>query len=222
MRTLIVEDDAKLARFLSRVLTEEGFVADTCASGVDALTQAKSGLYDLVLLDWMLPDLDGLSVCRAVRAAGLTVPILMLTARGDLRERVLGLTTGADDYLVKPFEVDELLARIHALLRRATGRAQPRVGELTLDPRHHRAHVAGSAIELTSREYAFLLHLMSRPGQPVPRSELLAQVWDIRYDPGTNVIEVLVSRLRDKLGEHAFMIETVRGLGYCLRGERPS
>lgn len=222
MRALIVEDDTKLARFLTRALTEEGFVADTCASGADALRQASSGLYDLLLLDWMLPDLDGLSVCRGVRAAGLTVPILMLTARGDVRERVLGLETGADDYLVKPFEVDELLARVHALIRRATGSARLTIGELVLDPRQGRARLAGRVLELSSREYAFLFHLMSQAGQCVSRSELLAHVWDLRYDPGTNLIEVLVSRLRDKLGEHAWMVETVRGIGYCLRGERPS
>ena len=133
VKVLVVEDDVKLSRFLVRVLVEEGFAADACATGAQALAQAPSGIYDLIVLDWMLPDIDGLSVCRRLREAGLTTPILMLTARGELRERVLGLETGADDFLVKPFEVEELVARIRALVRRAAGFAKLGVGALELD-----------------------------------------------------------------------------------------
>jgi DNA-binding response OmpR family regulator len=220
MKVLIVEDDAKLARFLSRILTEEGYVTDVCRSGSDAVAQARSGVYELVILDWMLPELDGLSVCREVRKAGLTLPVLMLSARGELQERVLGLQSGADDYVVKPFEVEELLARVHALARRAAGFATMQFGELSLDRLQHRFLLGGKPLELTGREYGLLLHLAFRSERVVTRSELLQQVWDASFDTGTNVVDVHVSRLRDKLGDHAWMIETVRGTGYRLRTSR--
>ncbi|APR82418.1 two component transcriptional regulator, winged helix family protein [Minicystis rosea] len=220
MKILIVEDDTKVARFLARVLTEEGFMADLCASGEGAVEQARSGVYDLVVLDWMLPDLDGLSVCRELRRLGMAIPILMLTARGELRERVLGLTTGADDYLVKPFEIEELLARVRALLRRAATATRLVHGDLEIDRMARRAHLGGAPLDLTNREYALLLHLAQRVDQVVPKSELLARVWDTSFDTGSNLVEVHVSRLRDKLGAHAWMIETVRGVGYRLRGRR--
>ncbi len=216
----MVEDDRKVARFLTRVFVEEGYAVDVCSRGTDALTQAADGLYDLVALDWMLPDLDGLSVCRELRRGGFTAPILMLTARGETRERVLGLDAGADDYLVKPFEVEELLARVRALLRRATGHTSMSLGELQIDRQGRRVTVAGEAVDLTAKEYALLLHLAHRAGRAVPRSELLAQVWETTFDPGSNLVEVHVSRLRDKLGGAAWMIETVRGVGYRLRAER--
>ena len=222
MRALIVEHDAKLASFLRRVLGDEGFTADTCASGADAVTQGLSGLYDLILLDWMLPELDGLAVCRDLRKGGLTTPILMLTARGEVRERVLGLRTGADDYVVKPFEVDELIARVHALVRRTAGVARLVIGDLEVDRLGHRILLKGTPLDLTSREYAFLLHLAHRPDRVVARSELLSQVWDVKFDSGSNIVDVLVSRLRDKLGDAAWMIDTVRGVGYCLRARRAS
>lgn len=222
MKALIVEDDTKLARFLLRVLTEEGFSADVCSNGTDALTQAKTGLYRLMLLDWMLPDLDGLSVCREIRLAGNPLPILMLTARGEVRERVLGLEAGADDYLIKPFEVDELVARIHAVLRRTAGQYLVRIGELELDRFSRQVWLGGQSLELTNREYRFLLHVVQRGGQPVRRSELLSEVWELNFDPGSNLIEVLVNRLREKLGAASWMIETVRGLGYRLRTEPPT
>ena len=216
-----MEDDAKLASFLRRVLAEEGFTADLCASGADAVAQARAGGYELILLDWMLPDLDGLAVCRELRGGGLTTPILMLTARGELQERELGLRTGADDYLTKPFELDELTARVHALVRRAAGLGRLAVGALELDRLGHRVLLRGRPLELTVREHAFLLYLARRADQVVTRAELLAQIWDIKFDPGTNVVDVLVSRLRDKLADAAWMIDTVRGVGYCLRSERP-
>jgi DNA-binding response OmpR family regulator len=217
---LVVEDDQRLARFLERVLKEEGYAVDRCASGADAVTQMRLGVYSLVLLDWMIPDLDGLEVCRQARRGGSTVPILMLTARDQVSERVLGLDAGADDYLVKPFDVEELLARINALLRRSTGHAQLRLGALSIDRVNRKVDIDGKALDLTTRELSLLLHLAHRAGQVVTRTELLTQVWSIRFDPESNVVEAHMSRLRDKLGSHAWMIETVRGRGYRLRAHR--
>jgi DNA-binding response OmpR family regulator len=217
VKILIVEDDRKLARFVQRVLSEEGYAADLCSSGPDALVQARSGIYNLVLLDWMIPDLDGLEVCRQLRRSGCTVPILMVTARGELSERVLGLDSGADDYLVKPFEVEELMARVHALLRRAVGHPRLTFGGLEIDRDLRQARLEGRVIELTAREFSLLLHLAHHCDQVVTRTELLTQVWSTQFDPESNVVEVHVSRLRDKLGENAWMIDTVRGRGYRLR-----
>jgi DNA-binding response OmpR family regulator len=221
VKVLVVEDDVKLSRFLVRVLVEEGFAADACATGAQALSQAPSGIYDLVVLDWMLPDLDGLSVCRQLREGGFATPILMLTARGELRERVLGLETGADDYLVKPFEVEELVARIRSLVRRASGFAKLGVGPLELDRVGREVRLAGKALDLTSREYALLLDFVHHAEKVVTRTELLSRVWGTSFDPGSNLVEVHVSRLRDKLGDHAWMIETVRGAGYRLTATAP-
>ncbi len=216
-----MEDDAKLSRFLIRVLVEEGFAADACSTGADALAQAPSGIYDLVVLDWMLPDIDGLSVCRRLRQEGFSTPILMLTARGELRERVLGLETGADDYLVKPFEVEELVARIRALVRRASGFAKLVVGPLEVDRVSHHVKLMNMPLDLTTREYALLLHLVHQAEKVVTRTELLSRVWGTTFDPGSNLVEVHVSRLRDKLGDYAWMIETVRGAGYKLTANAP-
>lgn len=221
MKALVVEDDAKVARLLARALTEEGYAVDTCASGLEAIRQATAVAYDTVVLDWMLREGDGLSVCRTLRQAGRTVPILMLTARGEVSERVLGLEAGADDYLVKPFHIDEFLARVRSLQRRAGGGyAAMRVGPLVLQRIERRALLDGKLLDLTSREYALLLHLAYRADQVVTRSDLLSQVWESRIDPGSNVIEVHVSHLRDKFADDAWMIETVRGQGYRLRSRR--
>jgi DNA-binding response OmpR family regulator len=217
VKILVVEDDRKLALFLRRVFSEEGYLVDLSGSGPEALAQGRSGIYNLVVLDWMLPDLDGLEVCRQLRRAGSAASILMLTARGEVSERVLGLNAGADDYLVKPFEVEELIARVHALLRRSQGHARQKIGLLELDRESRRALLAGQTLDLTTREFNLLLQLAHREGQVVTRSELLSRVWSTRFDPESNVVEVHVSRLRDKLGGHAWMIETVRGRGYRLR-----
>lgn len=217
MKILLVEDDRKVARFVTRALAEEGYVVDACASGAEGITRATSGVYDAVVLDWMLPDVDGLSVCREVRAKQVRTPILMLTARGELQEKVLGLNAGADDYLVKPFEIDELLARVRALLRRTTGYDRLRCGPIELDREQRRALVDGAPVELTSREYALLLHLLSHVNKVSTRAELLAHVWETHFDPGSNLVDVHISRLREKLGSCASMIETVRGLGYRVR-----
>ena len=217
---LLVEDDQRLARFLERVLEEEGYSVDRCTSGADAISQLRSGAYNLVLLDWMIPDLDGLEVCRQARRAGVTIPIVMLTARDQVRERVLGLDAGADDYLVKPFDVEELLARLHAVLRRSAGHAQMRLGALSIDRANRKVEVDGKRLDLTARELSLLLHLAHRAGEVVTRTELLAQVWSIGFDPESNVVDVHMSRLREKLGKQAWMIETVRGRGYRLRTGR--
>ena len=231
MKVLILEDDRRLAGFLARVLCEEGLAVDLCGCGVDAIAQAEGGLYDLIVLDWMVPDTDGLTVCREIRRAGATAPVMMLTARGETRERVLGLEAGADDYMVKPFEVDEFVARmtavvlgesarVRALLRRASGVAALRCGDLAIDTMARQAKLAGVALTLTNREYALLLHMLHRAERIVKRTDLLAHVWGTRFDPGSNLIEVHVSRLRDKLGERAWMVETVRGVGYRLRRQQ--
>ncbi len=219
MKILVVEDDVKVARFIARVFGEEGFVTDLCVSGADAVRQAGAVSYDLILLDWMLPDLDGLAVCRELRRGGSTAPIIMLTARGEVRERVLGLEAGADDYVVKPFEIDELLARVHALIRRTHGFGRVVLGELELDRLQRRATLQGRPLELTTREYSLLLFLAAQVDQVVTRSELLTHVWSTQFDPGSNLVDVHIKRLRDKLGAHAWMIDTVRGKGYRLRTE---
>ncbi|KIG13524.1 Two-component response regulator [Enhygromyxa salina] len=220
MKILVVEDDAKLARFLVRVLIEEDYVADSCAEGGEAITRALSGVYDAVVLDWMLPDIDGVSVCRTLRERGSGIPILMLTARGELNERVLGLRAGADDYLVKPFEIEELLARLYAVLRRSVSEGVLVAGPLQIDRLERRATLDGRVIELTVREMALLVHLALRADQVVTRSAILSRVWGMNFDPESNMIEVHISRLRDKLGAHATMIETVRGKGYRLRTQQ--
>lgn len=215
MRVLLIEDDEKLARFLVRVFREEEFTVETCHAGCDGVAAAANA--DVVVLDWMLPDIDGLEVCRQLRARGTDVPVLMLTARGELADRVLGLETGADDYLVKPFEVEELLARIRALSRRA-GAPALILGALRLDWRRRRAWVKDVPVELTGREFGLLAHLARNAGRVVSRADLLAVVWGVGFETGTNLVEVHLSRLRTKLGSDTTLIETVRGGGYRLRG----
>ena len=221
MKILVVEDDAKVARFLARVLIEEGYAVDTCKTVADAVKQGSTGLYDVMILDWMLRDGDGLSVARELRERGASLAILMLSARAEIAERILGLQMGADDYLTKPFDPGELVARVHALLRRAGGFRAFKRGVLEIDHAGRRAIVAGQAIELSGREYAILVHLAQHGEDVVTRSELLAKVWDTKFDTGTNLVEVSVSRLRDKFADFAWVIETVRGAGYRLRTTAP-
>jgi DNA-binding response OmpR family regulator len=223
VRILVVEDDQRLSRFLERVLVEEGYSVDRCGSGADALTQSRALSYDLVLLDGKIPDLDGLEVCRQMRRSGSLTPILMLSAHDQVSERVVGLDGGADDYLVKPFEVEELVARIYALLRRSSSPASLSLalGPLQLDRSGRRALVDGKPLELTARELALLLHLADQSDRVVTRRELLSQVWSVDVDSGSNVVDVHISRLRDKLGALDWMIETVRGRGYRLRSRPP-
>ncbi len=222
MKALLLEDDPKIARFLTQVLREEGYAVDQCASGKDALDLAELGGHTLIVLDWVVPDLDGLSVCRELRRRGVVTPILMLSARGQVKERVLGLETGADDYLVKPFEVEELVARVRALARRTVGFARVRCGELEIDRLERQAFLGGRKLPLTGRELSLLLRLAVQADKVVTRTDLLSSVWETSFDTGSNLLEVHVSRLREKLGPQATMIETVRGVGYRLRSAVPS
>jgi two-component system OmpR family response regulator len=216
MKVLVVEDDKKVGAFLQRALSEEGFIVDRAKNSAEALEQARALPYDLLILDWMLPDGDGLSVCRELRASGLQAPILMLTARADTAEKVLALNEGADDYLTKPFSLEELIARAKALVRRASagGRTTLHVGDLSLDLRTRTVVVAGRRVDLTAKEFVLLEFLVRNAPRVVSRAELLANVWQSTADPGSNVIEVHVKNLRDKLGAVGDLIETVRAQGY--------
>jgi DNA-binding response OmpR family regulator len=222
MRALIVEDEQRLARFFARMLSEEGLTVDACTHGADAVARAEGSLYDLIVLDWRPPQTDGPKVCREIRRGGDKTPILMLTADGHTRERVLGLEAGADACMLKPIEVDEFVARVRALLRRSMWFEAARYGDLAVDRSTRTAKLAGEEVVLTHREYALLVHLLRRADEIVERTELVAQVWGMRFDPGSNLVEVLVSRLRGKFGTRAWMIETVRGVGYRLCRQRPA
>jgi two-component system, OmpR family, response regulator len=217
VKILVVDDAEKLARFLARALGEEGYRVELCADGNDAIELASTSTYDLVILDWMLPGIDGPTVCRELRRKGVATPIIMLTARVEPSERVLGLDAGADDFLTKPFDVEELLARVRAQLRRSQGMPQVCFGELRLDPLEHRAFLEDRPLDLTPREYALLMHLVSNAGRIVRRTELLSAIWGTHHDPSSKIVEVQISRLRDKLGRHGAWIETVRGMGYRMR-----
>lgn len=218
MRILLVEDERSAARMIAKGLREHGHAVDVVGDGTSALQQAAAGHYDLIVLDRMLPGPDGLEICRTLRAAGDAVPILMLTARDAVEDRILGLDAGGDDYLTKPFHFAELLARIRALARR---RALPLIpervqcGRLTLDTRTQDAWLDGQAIELTAREYALLEYLCRKDGAVISREEIAEHVWDNRHDPCSNVIDVYVQRLRRKLDrDERSWIQTRRGAGY--------
>jgi two-component system, OmpR family, response regulator len=217
MKILVVEDNRKLARFLHRALSEEGHVPDVVSDGATAVEQVGMVEYDLVILDWMLPEMDGLSVCRTLRARGVQVPVMMLTARADVNERIMGLDAGADDYLPKPFDLGELLARVRALHRRAqTAGVVLRLGPLVVHRADRRVELEGRELSLTRREYALLVYLAAEEGRIVSRAELLSKLWDVNFDPGSNVLEVHVRNLREKLGRWSTLVETVRGMGYRM------
>jgi len=220
MRVLVVEDDRKAARLLSKGLEEEGFVVDVAHSGDEADLTADARDYDAIVLDWLLPGKDGLAVCRDLRARGVATPILMLTARDALDDRVKGLNTGADDYLTKPFAFAELLARLHALLRRSD-LIRPlvlRVADLSLDPVSHHVTRAGVPVRLTPKEYAILEKLMRHVGEVVTRARLGEAVWESEHDSLTNLVDVHVSHLRRKVDPEGTvpLIQTVRGRGYLI------
>lgn len=218
MKLLVVEDHKKIAQFVARALREEGFDVEVVEDGEAALRQLAVVSYDVVILDRMLPDMDGAAVCQALRARGDGTPVLMVTARGEVRDRVAGLDAGADDYLVKPFEVDELVARTRALARRAhAAGAVLEVGPLRIDHAAGVAYRDGERMDLTPRELGVFSLLMREAGRVVPRTRLLAQVWGMNFDPESNVVEVHMKHLRDKLGPHGRLIETVRGIGYKLK-----
>ena len=217
----MVDDDVKIAAALRRGLTAEGFAVEVATDGIDGLWRAREGSYDLVVLDVMLPGRNGYTVCAELRRAGVRTPILMLTAKdGDLDEAE-GLDTGADDYLRKPFSFPVLVARIHALLRRAALGDRPplTVGDLRLDLRSRRAHLGDREVVLTAREFDLLAHLVRRAGQVVGKRDILAAVWDDGFEGDPNVVEVYVARLRRKLEgpPGGSPIETVRGVGYRMR-----
>ena len=220
MRVLVIEDDRKAANLLAKGLREEGFVVDLAPTGEEGEEQAAVNEYDVIVLDWLLPGKDGIAVCRALRARDGSTPILMLTARDSLADRVSGLGTGADDYLTKPFAFAELLARIKALLRRSR-MAQPavlRLADLTLDPGSRRVTRAGIPIALTWKEYALLEVLMRNAGEIVSRTRLVERVWDEASDVVDNLVDVHVSHLRRKIDRPGSvpLIHTVRGFGYRL------
>jgi len=220
MRVLVVEDEVKMARAIRRGLEQEGYAVDTAADGDQGWFQASEHPYDAIVLDVMLPDVDGFEVCRRLRAAGRWAPVLLLTARDAVPDRIDGLDAGADDYLVKPFAFGELLARVRALVRRGA-MARPVVltcGDVALDPAAHTVTRAGQPVELSPREFALLEFLLRHPGEVVTRTAILEHVWDYDYDGLSNVVDVYVGYLRRKL-EQPFgrtLIRTVRGVGYAL------
>ena len=226
MRVLVVEDDTRMASLLKRALAEEGHAVDVAGVGADGLWLATENPYGAIVLDVMLPDFDGFELCRRIRAKGQWVPVIMLTARDSVGDRVRGLDAGADDYLVKPFSLAELAARLRALARR-DDRPRPAVlaeGDLKLDPAAKRAWRAGTELRLSPKEFALLELFLTYPGDVLTRSRIIEAVWDFAYDGGSNVVDQYVNYLRRKIdapfGRND--IETVRGMGYRLRRARGS
>ncbi len=221
MRLLLVEDEARMARFIARGLREQAYAVDLVADGEAALYQLAVNTYDAVILDVMIPSKDGFEVCRELRSQGSRLPVLMLTARDAVEDRIAGLDTGADDYLTKPFAFGELLARLRALLRRGS-ELRPdviEVADLRIDTRGQRASRAGRPLGLTTKEYALLEYLARNEGRVVGREEIAEHVWDETFDPFSNLIEVYINRLRRKVDDPfaAALINTKRGAGYVLR-----
>jgi DNA-binding response OmpR family regulator len=221
MRVLVVEDEKKTASFIRKALQAESFAVDVTHNGDDALAAARGTLFDVILLDIMLPGRDGLSVLRQLRERKNTTPVLLLSARGELNERVEGLNTGADDYLPKPFALAELVARVRALGRR-TGENKSsvlRLGDLTLDTVTRQAQRGSETFELTAREYRLLEFLMRSAGRICGRMAILEMVWDYHFDPGTNLVDVYVKRLRQKIDQNHVpkLLHTVRGVGYVMK-----
>jgi two-component system copper resistance phosphate regulon response regulator CusR len=220
MRILLVEDDSRMANVIAKGLREHSYAVDAAQDGESGLYQASINDYDVIVLDVLLPQRDGYEVCRELRARGNTTPILMLTARASIDDRINGFDAGADDYLTKPFSFRELLARIHALLRRDS-RLRPdvfEIGDLVVDSVSHRVSRANRDVQLTAKEYALLEYLARRAGQLVSRAEIAAHVWDDTFDPFSNTIEVYMNRLRKKIdGDHSIkLLHTRRGEGYML------
>jgi len=223
MRILIVEDDLNLARFIQKGLQEERYAVDVAGDGEEGFLLASVNPFDLIILDIMLPKMDGLEVCRRLRAERKAIPILLLTARESLEDKVAGLDTGADDYLAKPFAFAELLARVRALLRR--GGALPagrlKAADLELDPVSHRVWRAGQEISLTNKEFALLEYLLRNANQVLTRTAIVEHIWDIHYDSMTNIVDVHIRALRAKVDRNFSppLIHTMRGVGYALKTE---
>jgi DNA-binding response OmpR family regulator len=222
MRVLVVEDDASIAEFVAGGLRQEGFAVDVADNGIDGLELAQSQPYDAAVVDVMLPRLDGLSLVTALRRADISLPVLFLSARHSVDDRVRGLQTGGDDYLTKPFAFPELLARVQALTRRGHLSLEPTqltVGDLHLDRLTRRVERGGTPIELRPREFALLEYLMRHQGKVVSKTMIVSHIWDYSFDTGTNAVDVLVYRLRDKIdrGFEPKLLHTVRGVGYVLK-----
>ena len=222
MRVLVVEDEKKTASFIRKARAQaEGFAVDVCQRGDDALTAASATPFDGIVLDIMLPGRDGLSVLKQLRKQENQTPVLLLSARGEVNERIEGLNAGADDYLPKPFVIAELVARVRALGRRGSETKPPllRVGDLTLDTVSHRAQRGGQSFDLTAREFRLLEFLMRSSGRICGRMSIIEKVWDYDFDPGTNLVDVYIKRLREKIDEgfESKLLYTVRGVGYVLR-----
>ena len=220
MKILVIEDEKKIASFIRKGLEAEGFVVDTAADGDTGFALATSRPYDALVLDIMLPGRDGLSILKGLRTRKMALPIVLLTARSELNERLEGLNLGADDYLTKPFYIQELIARLHAVVRRASGAAQSilSVKDLTLNLLTREVARAGQRIELTTREFALLENLMRSPGRVLTRAQICEQVWNYHFDPETNLVDVYIQRLRKKVDGEAErkLIETVRNVGYRI------
>ncbi len=222
MRILVVEDDPKISSFVVKGLKQSGFAVDAASDGEEGLLLARATKPDVVVVDVMLPRLDGLSLIRRLRQDGIQLPVLILSAKASVEDRVAGLQSGGDDYLTKPFAFSELLARIHALLRRAANAAEPTrliVGDLSMDLLTREVIREGRRIELQAREFSLLEYLMRNAGRAVTKTLILEHVWDYNFDPQTNVVDVLVHRLRSKVdkGFDSKMIHTIRGVGYALK-----
>jgi two-component system OmpR family response regulator len=220
MRILVVEDDKKISSFVVNGLKQSGYAVDHAADGEDGLVRAETIAYDALVVDVMLPKLDGLSLIQQLRAKGGRVPVLILSAKATVDDRVRGLQSGGDDYLTKPFAFSELLARVQALLRRANQTPAPTrlsVGNLTLDLLTREVQRGGQKIDLQPREFALLEYLMRHANRPVTKTMILEHIFDYSFDPQTNVVDVLVHRLRSKVDQDKAMIHTLRGVGYVLR-----
>jgi two-component system, OmpR family, response regulator len=220
MRVLVVEDDNKIASFITKGLKQAGYAVDRCADGEEALVLAETTTYDAAVVDVMLPKLDGLSFIQRIRSQKIRTPVIVLSAKASLDDRIKGLQAGGDDYLTKPFAFSELTARLHALIRRATQTSEPTrltVGGLSLDLLTRTVTLKGESVELQTREFALLEYLMRHAGRTVTKTMILEHIFDYSFDPQTNVIDVLVHRLRAKIDPDKTRLHTIRGAGYVLR-----
>jgi heavy metal response regulator len=221
VRILVVEDEKKVAGFVRKGLEEEGYAVDVAADGEQALFLAETSDYDLIILDWMIPKKDGLAVLKQLRTSGLTTPVILLTARDAVKDKVQGLNSGADDYLAKPFDFAELLARVRALFRRGKSDASTvlEVGDLRMDLLSRKVTRAGVVIDLTAKEYSLLEYFMRNAGKVLTRTMIAEHVWDVHFDSDSNVIDVYVNYLRNKIDRsfEAKLLQTVRGVGYVLK-----
>ena len=225
MRALVVEDEKQVAGFMRRSLSEAGYAVDCAYDGEEGLHFAHTNIYDVIILDLMLPKRDGLSLLKSLRERGVATPVLAVTAKGAVRDRVTGLNSGCDDYLVKPFSIAELIARVRSLLRRGSPQtATLHMGDLVLDTMAHRVTRAGKPIGLTPKEFTLLEYFMRNAGQVLTKTMIEQHVWNYDFDSGTNLVEVHLSHLRNKInrGAHHSLIETVRGVGYLLREGPPA